>query len=127
MPGYSKTTTDANANCYAGGVAVNCQGSSASSTLTTPATTGSYELTGATLTLQLPDGRVAVVNCDTKTNWTEWTTRTSRSCRVPMVKTLEAEFTGNKVKLRWQIGINNEKAMQETYNLTALLDKPETR
>ena len=37
-----------------------------------PALAGSYQVRGATLALQLPDGRVAVVNCDSKTNWTEW-------------------------------------------------------
>lgn len=121
VPGYSRTTTTENANCVAGATTTNCNGSSTSSTTRMPAQSGSYDVEGTTLSLQLPDGRVAVVNCDSKLNYGFGAPR--RSCRIPTVSTLEAEFNGDKVKLHWQLGIDGEKDVSETYKLVAVLDK----
>lgn len=124
VPGSTSTTTNAKANCFDGTATVSCTGSSTSTTSTAPATVGGYDVRGATLSLQLPDGRVAVVNCDSKANWTGVSTP-RRGCRIPALNsTIEAEFNGDKVKLRWRIGIDGEKGLEETYKLIALLEKP---
>jgi hypothetical protein len=72
-------------------------------TIATPASTHSYTVRGATLSLQLPDGRIAVVNCAQKVNWTEWNTHTYRSCRIPPVGIkLQLEFQGTAATLKWE-------------------------
>ena len=65
------SNTNINANCN-GDAVVNCNGSayttgsSNSTTTSMPAYAGSYHVSGATFTLLLPDGRRAVVNCNSK-------------------------------------------------------------
>ena len=84
---------------------------------------GSYDVTGATLSLQLPDGRVAVVNCASKVNWTEFNMNTYRSCRVPFVNTVRADFFGDGAKLQWSVSIDGKKTQSETYKIIAVLEK----
>jgi hypothetical protein len=66
VPGRSQTNADATANCNGTANTVNCSGTGTATTTSTPAQQVSYSVTGATFTLQLPDGRLAVVNCDSK-------------------------------------------------------------
>src|SRR6266480_2118427 len=68
VPGHSNTNSNTNVNCYGNGNGVNCKGSTRTTGFSTPALVGSYEVTGATLSLQLADGRIAVVNCASKLN-----------------------------------------------------------
>jgi hypothetical protein len=77
---------------------------------TTGATTSmpaqhSYDVRGAMLSLQLPDGRIAVVNCTSKTKWTDLhhPDQLTRSCRIPPdnTATLQAKFDGAEAKLSW--------------------------
>ena len=77
---------------------------------------------GAALSLQLPDGRIAVVNCDSKMNWTQFAGGPRRSCRIPTSDRFEAQFNGEKAKLIWRVGINAEKVVSETYDLIEILD-----
>jgi len=121
VPGYSQTNTNANVNCAAYPNAVGCNGSAISTTTGRPAVAGSYQVRGATLALQLPDGRVAVVNCDSKTNWTEWSTNVRRSCRIPMLDDISAEFSGDKATLKWVVSIDGKKFQQETYKVVAVI------
>jgi hypothetical protein len=80
---------------------------------------------GATLSLQLPDGRIAVVNCKGKFNWSDWSNPNMyRSCRVPLVADVQAEFDGDKAKLKWSVSIDGKKMESETYKILAVLDKP---
>lgn len=102
----------------------NCSGTSTSNTIVTPAQSVSYAVEGATLALQLPDRRVAVVNCNSKFNWTQWGGGPRRSCRIPTVTQFDAEFNGDKAKLIWRVGINGEKVVSETYDLIQILDPP---
>jgi hypothetical protein len=81
-------------------------------------------VTGATLSLQLRDGRVAVVNCASKLNWTEWNMNAYRSCRVPLVNTIRAEFDGDHAKLKWSVSLDGRKMESETYKILAVLEKP---
>ena len=73
------------------------------------------------MSLRLPDGRVAVVNCDSKVDW--WSLgRMQRSCRVPTTDRLDVEFEGDDAKLFWQIGVRAEKGLSETYKLIEVLE-----
>lgn len=82
----------------------------------------SYSVTGATLSLRLPDGRVAIVNCASKfQEKMDYVNR--RSCRVPLVDEIEAEFKGKNAKLIWPVSIDGKKFESETYKILAVLDK----
>ena len=74
-------------------------------------------VTGATLTLQLPDGRVAVVTCTDKPQFNTPTGK--RSCRIPPGDEIEAEFKGDDAKLTWSVR-DNEKHQSETYKVLAV-------
>ena len=74
----------------------------------------SYNVTGSTLTLKLPDGRQAVVNCESKRN-RGLTGGLRRSCRIPLVNKIEAEFDGDNAKLEWVVSIDGKKMQSETY------------
>jgi hypothetical protein len=142
VPGTVNTYRAGSSNCYGqtngtlyanvvgstvigtvnGASSATCSGSETSNTTVTPARSVSYTLQGATLALQLPDGRTAVVNCNSKLNWTEWSGGPRRSCRIPTVTQFDVEFSGDKAKLIWRVGINGEKVVSETYDLIQILD-----
>jgi len=125
VPGYSSATTTGNANCTAWGNSANCYGNSTTSGISTPGMVGSYQVKGATLSLELPDGRIAVVNCDAKVNWTEWTNPGMyRSCRAPLVTNIQADFDKDKAKLTWPVSIDGKTMQKETYKIIAILEKP---
>lgn len=100
-----------------------------------PAQEHSYSVRGAMLSLQLPDGRIAIVNCTGKTNWTDIShpNQMTRSCRIPpdSVTTLQAKFAGADAKLSWEweekkmISLNDAMTVthkeSETYKLIDVL------
>ena len=122
VPGYSDTVSNTDVNCY-GNVSVNCSGSTRTTGTRMPARTTSYDVRGATLSLQLPDGRIAVVNCESKYA-PKFDGVNQRSCRIPLGTNIEAEFDGNKAKLVWPVSIDGRKFESETYKILALLDAP---
>jgi hypothetical protein len=102
-----------NTNVYQGG---------AYTTVTPPRETR-YTVRGATLALQLPDGRVAVVNCESKYSL-KFDYVNKRSCRVPLANTLEVEFKGDNAKLFWlksvSLDLADRKWESETYKIIAV-------
>jgi hypothetical protein len=100
-----------------------------------PAQEHSYSVRGAVLSLELPDGRIAVVNCTGKTNWTDYhhMNQMTRSCRIPPdeVTVLKAEFEGTDAKLSWKwkekqiVSLDKSKIVthkeSETYKLIDVL------
>jgi len=125
VPGYTTSTTTGNVDCTSYGNSANCYGETNSNGVSTPGFVGSYEVRGATLSLLLPDGRIAVVNCAAKVNWTEWANPNFyRSCRVPLVEHIVAEFDGDKARLKWPVSIDGKKMQTETYKILGVLDKP---
>jgi hypothetical protein len=85
----------------------------------------SFKVRGATLTLQLPDGRGAVVNCESKfAEHMAGRVGNRRSCRVPLVDGIQAEFNGDNAKLIWPVSLDGKKMQSETYKVVAVLDKP---
>ncbi|HUB29419.1 MAG TPA: hypothetical protein VL967_06970 [Terracidiphilus sp.] len=79
-------------------------------------------VTGTTLSLLLPDGKVAVVNCLNKYS-SRGTFIVRRSCAMPMVQHVEADFDGQRAKLKWPVGPDGRKTESETYKIVALLNK----
>jgi hypothetical protein len=84
-----------------------------------------FKVQGATFTLQLPDGRLAVVNCDSKfAEHMAGRAGNRRSCRAPIVDNIEAEFKGDNAKLIWPVSLDGKKMQSETYKILGILDKP---
>jgi hypothetical protein len=86
-------TAQTNLNRFDGGSNVNCSGTTTATGTTVPAYFGSIEVRDATLSLPLLDGRIAVVNCDSK--FAERFTGPAgnrRDCRVPIVDTSRWSF-----------------------------------
>src|ERR1700733_14045834 len=58
-----------------------------------------FKVYGATLTLQLPDGRLAIVNCESKfAEHMAGAAGNRRSCHVPLVDDIQADFNGENAK-----------------------------
>jgi hypothetical protein len=77
-------------------------------------------LRGATLTLVLPNGDSAVVNCTSKFQERFAGPGNVRSCHVPLVDEFEVEFNGDKAKLFWPTSLDGSKIESETYKIIAV-------
>jgi len=85
--------------------------------------TRSYSVTGATLTLQLPDRRLVRVACESKYALRfDYINR--RSCRTPPADEVTAEFNGNEAKLIWSVSLDNRKTQSETYTILNIMPSP---
>jgi hypothetical protein len=125
VPGHSHSNTNAYANCNGGGMNVNCSGTSTTSTTSTPAQHGSFSVRGATFSLLLPDGRIAIVNCDIKfAEHFEGAVGNHRDCRQPVVDNIQADFHGGNAKLEWVVSLDGKKTRSETYKVLGILDAP---
>jgi hypothetical protein len=86
-----------------------------------------FKVHGATFTLQLPDGRLAIVNCDSKfAEHMAGRVGNRRSCRTPVVDTIQADFKGDNAKLIWPVSLDGKKMQSETYKILGILDKPKS-
>src|ERR1700688_4668846 len=66
-----------------------------------------FRVHGATFTLQLPDGRLAIVNCDSKfAEHMAGRVGNRRSCRTPIVDNVQADFKGDNAKLIWPVSLD---------------------
>jgi hypothetical protein len=84
-----------------------------------------FKVHGATFTLQLPDGRLAIVNCESKfAEHMAGHAGNRRSCRVPVVDNIQADFKGGNAKLIWPVSLDGKKLESETYKILGVLDKP---
>ncbi len=122
IPGHATSSSDINSNCLGSGSDVNCSGSGQINTVITAPRSVYMHLTGATFTLLLTDGRMAVVNCESKFQERfAGLNGNRRSCRVPLVDDLQAEFKGNGVKLFWPVSLDGKKVESETYKVLAVV------
>jgi hypothetical protein len=122
VPGYSSGTSNATVSCNTYSNTTSCTGYGQQTGVVYPGHTGSYQVSGATLALKLPDGRIVVANCDAKLNWSEWSNPNMyRDCRVPIVDKIQAEFNGEKAKLTWPVSIDGKKLKSETYKILGIL------
>jgi hypothetical protein len=120
-------------NCSGADSSIQCSGTTQTTSVNTPASSRSYEVNGATFSLQLPDGRIAIVNCGSKAPPTGVAVAVAlagggamnrRSCRIPLVNDIQAEFSGDKAKLKWPVSIDGKKSDSETYKILAVINKP---
>jgi len=87
----------------------------------------SFRVHGATFTLQLPDGRLAIVNCESKfAERFAGRVGNRRSCRMPIVDSIQADFHGDDAKLIWPVSLDGKKMQSETYKILGILDKPKS-
>ena len=85
----------------------------------------SFKVHGATLTLELPDGRLAIVNCESKfAEHMAGPVGNRRSCRMPLVDSIQADFHGDNAKLVWSVSIDGKKMQSETYKILGVLANP---
>jgi hypothetical protein len=125
VPGFSTATANTSVSCFGGSSTVNCSGTTRATGIDVPAQVGSFDVRGATLSLQLPDGRVAVVNCDIKfAERFAGAAGNHRACRQPLLNDIEVEFSGGNAKLKWPVSINGKKMESETYKILGILPKP---
>ena len=90
------------------------------------AQTRSYSVTGATLTLELPDRRLVRVTCESKYALRfDYINR--RSCRTPPSDEVTAEFSGDEAKLIWSVSLDNRKTQSETYTILNIVPPPQRR
>lgn len=123
---HSNSNTDCSGNVSALGNSINvgCTGSTTTAGTSTPSRQVSYRVRGATFTLLLPDGRAVVVNCESKfAEHMAGPAGNHRSCRVPLVDNIQADFKGDKAKLMWIVSLDGKKRQSETYKVLAVLDK----
>jgi len=87
----------------------------------------SFKVHGATFTLQIPDGRLAIVNCESKfAEHMAGRVGNRRSCRTPLVDSIEADFNGDNAKLIWPVSLDGKKMQSETYKILGILDRPKS-
>lgn len=125
VPGHFSSYSNSYANCNGSDSSVNCSGSTTTNGFATPAHQVSFRVRGATFSLSLPDGRVAIVNCESKFKERfAGPAGNHRSCRQPLVDNIEADFHGDKAKLEWVVSLDGKKKESETYKILAVLDNP---
>ena len=90
-----------------------------------PLSTVTYKVIGATFSLLLPDGRIAVVNCAGKQSFDRSRDFALRNCRMPMpqVTDISVQFKRNTAKLFWLTSIDGKTFDSETYQILGVLDK----
>ena len=84
-----------------------------------------HNLTGSTLGLRLPDGRMAIVNCKRSSPWMSYWVNWQymRFCPSPAVNVqVNVVLAAQKAKLSW-IG-DDSKPVKQTYRVLAVLDPP---
>jgi hypothetical protein len=124
VPGHSSSTSNGSINCNAYGSTANCSGSSTTDGYVTASREVSYSVIGATFSLLLPDGRIAIVNCVSKfKERMAGPEGNHRSCRMPLVDDIQAEFKGKNAKLSWVVSLDGKKKESETYRILAVLPK----
>lgn len=122
IPAKSRSTVSGNAACAGSVAGAICSGGVTSETTSTPAQTISSEISGAALALLLPDGRVAVVACESKYGFGR--PNGLRDCRIPPADTVRVEFSADNAKLKWPVSIDGKKLQSETYKIISVSGPP---
>jgi hypothetical protein len=83
-----------------------------------------FKVHGVTFTLLLPDGRLAIVNCESKfAEHMAGRVGNRRSCRAPVVDSIQVDFKGDNAKLIWPVSLDGKKMQSETYKILGILDQ----
>jgi hypothetical protein len=119
----SNSRTDVNCATYPN--SANCSATTNTTGTITPPRQISYSVHGATFSLLLVDGRIVVVNCDSKYKL-RGDHINRRSCRTPLVDEIEVEFSKDNAKLYWPVSIDGRKIESETYKIIGVINKPKS-
>jgi hypothetical protein len=79
-------------------------------------------LTDILMTLLLPDGRRVLVGCED--HLSGLTKANRHNCKNPTADELEANFSGDKVKLSWVAEFGGKKKDSETFMIVKVLPSP---
>lgn len=121
IPGYTSTPDQGGTDCSLEPLSEACAAPSHANGAIPSQNQVAYNLVGTTLSLLLPDGRVALVNCVNKYSFRgNYINR--RMCEMPLVEHVEAELNGKTAKLKWPVGTDG-KNEAENYRIVAILDK----
>lgn len=118
IPDSAGTVPDGLVDCAADIANPTCSGPAQPAAPGQPA----LHVSGTTLSLLLPDGKVAVVNCLNRYSF-KGNYLNRRSCAMPLVEHVEADFNGQHARLKWLVSSESRKTESETYKVVALLDK----
>lgn len=121
VPGTARSSSTSDVNCSLYPNSANCSGITNTTSTVTPARQATYSVQGATFSLLLSDGRIVVANCNSKLNWTELRGGPVRSCRMPIVTDIEAEFSGQNAKLFWPVSVDGKKMESESYRILGIM------
>jgi len=120
VPGRIDVEGNSTASC-SGSYVTTCSGTASATGTETPPVQSSFTVSGATLTLQVPDGRIVVVNCASKfAERFRGPLGNRRSCRVPLNNVIQAQFKGDNAKLYWNVSLDDSKQQSETYKILAV-------
>lgn len=120
VPGHLLLRSTSSASVFGTGNPATGTATSTTTGSAMPPVQVSYDVRGATFTLRLPDGRLVIVNCESKyAPRGDFINR--RSCRMPLVNEIQAEFKGDKAKLFWPVSIDGKKSESETYKILGIL------
>jgi hypothetical protein len=124
LPGYSTATANTSVSCMGMASTVNCSGNTTATGMAIPPRSGSFNVQGATFSLQLLDSRIVVVNCESKFKERfAGPAGNHRSCRMPLVDEIQVEFSGDNAKLKWPVSLDGKKIESETYKILGIFDK----
>jgi hypothetical protein len=121
IPGYTYTPDEGGTDCSLEPLSEACAAPSRTNGAIASQGEVAYNLVGTTLSLLLPDGRVALVNCVNKYSL-KGNYINRRICEMPLVEHVEAELNGKSAKLKWPVGADG-KIEAETYRIVTIFDK----
>jgi hypothetical protein len=121
IPGYTSTPDQGGTDCSLEPLSEACAAPSRTNGAIASQGEVAYNLVGTTLSLLLPDGRVALVNCVNKYSL-KGNYINRRICEMPLVEHVEAELNGKSAKLKWPVGADG-KIEAETYRIVTIFDK----
>ena len=124
VTGHLTSASTCYGTAYGNFANVNCNASTPTNTDPPAPQAFTLHLTGATFSLLLPDGQIAVVNCASKfAEHFAGRAGNRRSCRIPLVDDIQADFKGKNAKLSWPVSLDGKKKDSETYTTLVVLQK----
>jgi hypothetical protein len=122
IPQHVQTTANTDVNCTTYPNSANCTATTRTTGTVTPPRRIAYSVRGATFSLLLANGKVVVVNCESKYRMRgDYINR--RSCRMPIVDDIDVEFNKDNAKLFWPVSVDGKKIESETYKIIGILNK----
>src|SRR5271154_1812906 len=119
IPGVVPDDGSSFGNCGAYASTADCHGSSSTSTVSSPPHAAAGSVTDVLMTLLLPDGRTIDVGCEDHLRGL--TNARRHDCKNPTTNDLEANFSGDKVKLTWVAEIGGKKKDSQMFTILRIV------